>query len=232
MGTPLIQQRRGKGSIRYRANSHKWVAKAKHRLGEGVVVDLVHCPGHDAPLAKIKYKDGKIGYIIACEGLAVGTKIDCSESAKIGLGNTMLLSNVPIGQLIYNIESTVGDGGKFIRSSGGFGRVLSKSGSKVKVMMPSKKEKIFNAKCMATIGTVAGAGRKEKPILKAGKRFHAAKARGLLYPRVSGVAMNAFDHPFGSGRGRHAGKSKISPRFAPPGRKVGKFHSRRTGKKK
>jgi len=232
MGTPLIQQRRGKGSIRYRAPSHNWVAEAKHRIGEGVVMDLVHCPGHDAPLARIKYKDGKVGHVIACEGLSVGTNINCSESAETKLGNTMILGNVPIGQLVYNIESNVGDGGKFIRASGGFGRVLAKVGGKVKVMMPSKKEKIFNSKCMATIGTVAGAGRKEKPFMKAGKKFYAAKARGLLYPRVSGVAMNAFDHPFGSGRGRHAGKSKISPRFAPPGRKVGKFHSKRTGKKK
>jgi len=57
-------------------------------------------------------------------------------------------------------------------------------------------------------------------------------ARNKLYPQTSGVAMNAVDHPFGSGRGRHKGKPTIPPRFAPPGRNVGKLHARRTGVRK
>jgi len=67
---------------------------------------------------------------------------------------------------------------------------------------------------------------------KAGKNYHAMHARNKLYPRTSGVAMNAVDHPFGSGRGRHVGKPKTPPRGAPPGRNVGLIRSRRTGRKK
>ena len=98
--------------------------------------------------------------------------------------------------------------------------------------MPSKKEKEFNANCRATIGVVAGGGRLEKPFLKAGKKWHAKRARGKLYPVTSAVAMNAVEHPFGSGRGRHMGKPNVAPRHAPPGRKVGLVRPRRTGRKR
>ena len=97
--------------------------------------------------------------------------------------------------------------------------------------MPSKKQKQFHPNCRATVGVIAGSGKGEKPILKAGKRHHMMKARNKLYPQTSGVAMNAVDHPFGSGRGRHKGKPTIAPRFAPPGRKVGMIRARRTGRK-
>ena len=80
------------------------------------------------------------------------------------------------------------------------------------------------------LGKIAGSGKKEKPLVKAGKKYHIMKAKGKLYPRTSGVAMNAVDHPFGSGRGRHAGKPLTAPRFAPPGRNVGKIKAKRTGK--
>jgi large subunit ribosomal protein L2 len=95
-------------------------------------------------------------------------------------------------------------------------------------MMPSKKEKEFNPMCRATIGMIAGAGRLEKPILKAGKRWHIKKSKGKLWPRTSAVKMNAVDHPFGSGRSKNP-KSKVPKRNAPPGKKVGLLSARRTG---
>jgi len=99
-------------------------------------------------------------------------------------------------------------------------------------VLPSKKQKSFLPECRATIGIISGSGKKEKPFVKAGTRHHLMRAKGKLYPRTSGVAMNAVDHPFGSGRGRHIGKSQIAPRFAPPGRKVGMIRARRTGRRK
>ena len=82
------------------------------------------------------------------------------------------------------------------------------------------------------VGVVAGGGRPDKPFVKAGKRWHAMKARNKLYPITSAVAMNATDHPFGSGRGRHKGKPSVPPRHAPPGRNVGLIRARRTGMKR
>ena len=107
-----------------------------------------------------------------------------------------------------------------------------KSPKSITVELPSKKQKTFLPDCRATIGVIAGSGKQEKPFVKAGTRYHAMKAKGKLYPRTSGVAMNAVDHPFGSGRGRHMGKSQIPPRFASPGRKVGMIRARRTGRRK
>ncbi len=97
--------------------------------------------------------------------------------------------------------------------------------------MPSKKEKMFNLKCRATIGVIAGAGRMEKPIVKAGKKHYMKKAKNKLWPRTSAVKVNVIDHPFGSGRGKNP-KSKIAKRNAPPGKKVGHIRPRKTGKKR
>ena len=97
--------------------------------------------------------------------------------------------------------------------------------------MPSKKEKKFNGNCRAIIGVVAGAGRLDKPLVTAGKKYHIAKSKSKLWPRTSAVKMNVIDHPFGSGRAKNP-KSKVAKRNSPPGRKVGLLRPRRTGRKK
>ena len=50
------------------------------------------------------------------------------------------------------------------------------------------------------IGIVAGGGRTDKPILKAGVAHfkYRTKRRGV-WPRIRGVAMNPVEHPFGGG---------------------------------
>jgi large subunit ribosomal protein L2 len=99
------------------------------------------------------------------------------------------------------------------------------------IELPSKKKKSLHPTCRVTIGVPAGEGRNEKPWIKAGRKWHAMHRRGKLYPRTSGVAMNAYDHPFGSGYSG-LGKHKSVSRHAPPGRKVGSISPRRTGKKR
>ena len=125
-----------------------------------------------------------------------------------------------------------GDGGKFVRSSGSFAKVISRIGNKVIVRLPSRKEKEFNVECRACIGTIAGGGRKEKPILKAGNAMRAKRARNKLYPRVSPNSMSAIAHPFGNTRSLRKSKAKPISRNAPPGRKVGAVAARRTGRRK
>lgn len=238
MGKRIISQRRGAPKTRYRAPSHRYLAEAKHHqvtntnVNFGTVVDIVHSVSHTAPLAKIKYDDGTEGYIQASERMSVGDVIAIGKSATVTEGNTVPLMNIPEGTSVYNIESQPGDGGKFVRASGTFAKVAAKVGNKVVIKFPSKKQKEFDGQCRATVGVVAGGGRLEKPIVKAGNRWHMLRARGKLYPIVSAVAMNANEHPFGSGRGRHMGKPSIAPRFAPPGRKVGQVGARRMGRKR
>ena len=91
---------------------------------------------------------------------------------------------------------------------------------------------MFLPDCRAAIGIIAGAGRLEKPFLKAGTRFKKMRARNKLYPKVCGISMNAVDHPFGDKCSHIKGRPTLSPRSAPPGRKVGKIAPRRTGKKR
>ncbi len=237
MGKPLIQQRRGKGSARYKARSKRYVGRVFHLKNtkdklEGSVLDIVNCAGHYAPLAKVKYENGEDSLMFAPEGMKVGDKITAGNKDNIKQGDVVNLRNIPEGTLIYNIESQPGDGGKFCRTSGTFGRLLTRTGKNVTIMLPSKKEKMFSSKCRANIGIIAGAGRKEKPFIKAGKMYMAKRARNKLWPSVSGNSMNAVDHPFG---GSSSNRNKIprqSSRHAPPGRKVGSLAPRRTGKKR
>jgi large subunit ribosomal protein L2 len=233
MAKRIIVQARGRGGPRYRVRRKAFSIRPRYPLdllGEGTVVKMVNSLGHSAPLAKIRYNKG-IFFMPAFKGMVEGQKIEF-ESGNIVPGNILRLKDIPVKNLIYNIESRPGDGGVFIRTGGNSGVVNRTSEAGVFILMPSKKEKEFNPKCRATIGVIAGGGRLDKPIIKAGKNYHIKKSKGgKLWPRTSAVKMNAIDHPFGSGRGKRI-KSKIAKRNAPPGARVGLLRPRRTGHKR
>jgi large subunit ribosomal protein L2 len=232
MGKRIITQARGHGSFSYRVrrNAFRFRLKYPRELaGEGVVSQLFHSAGHSAPLAKIRYDKGMF-YIPACKGMVEGQKIIFGGN-EIKEGNILQLKDIPIKTFIYDVEARPGDGGVFIKTAGSYAVVSRIIGENIFVMMPSRKEKKFNPKCRAIIGNIAGAGRLDKPLIKAGKSFYIKKSRNKLWPRTSAVKMNAIDHPFGSGRGKRI-KSKIAKRNAPPGARVGLIRPRRTGRKK
>ncbi len=235
MGKRIISQRRGRGTRRfialpYSAGNPRHKALGQSEVLFGTVLDIIHSPAHSCPLMKVRYEDGEQVLLQASEKTAVGDVIATGRAAPIQEGNTLPLASIPDGTSIFNIEQSPGDGGKFVKASGTFAKILVKVGDTVTVKLPSKKDKIFSAQCRATIGIIAGGGRLEKPMMKAGRNWHAKRARGKLYPVTSAVAMNANEHPFGCGRGRHMGKPSIAPRNAPPGRKVGQVRARRTGR--
>ncbi|MFW6230500.1 MAG: 50S ribosomal protein L2 [Nanoarchaeota archaeon] len=237
MGKNLIQQARGKGSMRYRAPGFRYRGSVSHKAlrqetVSGTVVDLVKCPGHTAPLAQLEFQDGDLSLIVAPEGVKIGDIVSVGNDAELTCGNTLPLSQIPEGALIHNIEGSPGDGGKFVRASGVFAKVSSQQGDAVAVVLPSKKIKKFSPSCRATIGVVAGGGRLEKPFAKAGTKFFAMRARNKLYPTVSGNAQNAVDHPMGNSRAQRKSKNKPAPKNAPPGRNVGMIRPRHTGRNK
>jgi large subunit ribosomal protein L2 len=237
MGKNLIQQARGKGSPRYRAPSFRYVGQGKYAQfnGEkliGKIIDLLDSQGHNAPLAQIKYENGLTSLIQAPEGVRVGDEVQIGTNAEVKKGNTVPLKNIPEGTTVYNIESNPGDGGKFVRSSGGFAKIISKIDRVVVVEMPSSKRKEFLADCRATIGIIAASGRKEKPFLKAGKKHFAMKAKNKLFPSVSGSSQNSVDHPFGGSSSASKSGPTQAARNAPPGRKVGKIAPKKTGKRR
>lgn len=241
MGKRIITQRRGRGTMTYTANSHLSKGKTSYRMLDdiektnkvgGIIADLIHCGNHNAPLAVIKYETGEVTLTPAVNGVYVGQEVESGTNANVAKGNTMPVKNIPEGTDICYIESVPGKG-SFCKSAGSFAKVVQRTPTGVTIRFPSsRKEKILNPECRATIGVVAGSGKRDKPFVKAGPVHHKMRTKGQLYPKTSGVAMNAVDHPFGSGRGRHVGKPKTAPKHAPPGRNVGLIKARRTGRRR
>lgn len=228
-----------KSSKVFRAPTHRAIQAIKYiPLSDtpkltGVVQEITHEPGRGAPIAKIKYENNIVKYQIVTESTHVGKQIEVGPRAELDIGNVLPLIRIPEGIPICNIEGNPGDGGKFIRSSGCYGTIQSRSREKVVVRLKSGLLRAFNPLCRATIGIVAGGGRPEKPFVKAGNKHHLMRAKGIKWPVVSGVAMNACSHPHGGGSHQHIGKKgSCVSRNAPPGRKVGLIAARRSGRKK
>jgi large subunit ribosomal protein L2 len=233
MGKRLIHQKRGAGRPRYLSPSHRHLSEARHPtyLGPVQVVDIEHAPGRSTPLAKIRLPDGKDVYILPHEGLRVGQTLHYMQEPTIEKGYTTLVSKVPEGTPVFNMESTPGDGGKFVRSGGSYATVVGHSARGSVVQMPSGQLKRVHPLCRVTIGNAAGGGRGDKPYLKAGKKYHAFKSRANRFPVVRGVAMNPVSHPHGGGSHNYPGGPTSKKRGTPPGANVGKIAPKRTGKK-
>jgi len=226
MGKNLIQQARGKGGPAYRARSFMYAGDAKLRpepktLTKGKITNIIKCAGHTAPLIEIKYEDGIQIIMPAPEFVRLGDNVEAGPGSQIQAGNILQLREIPEGTPIFNIESQPGDGGKFCRTGGSTAKLLSKTEKYATIILPSKKEKIFPITCRACIGVIAGGGRLEKPMLKAGVKHFRKRMTNKRWPNPSAAAQNAVDHPFGNKRTSRKAKNKAVGRFAPPGRKVG-----------
>ncbi len=230
MGKRIIQQARGRGSLTYRVRKqayNKTISYPSTEMqGEAKIISILHSAAHSAPLAKIQI-NAETFYNPAFNSAFVGQVVSLGGEAKPG--NILFVKDIPQGARIYNIERNPGDGGKMIRTAGSSAVVTKKlDNSRVVVTMPNKKVVTLHENCRATIGVIAGDGRKLKPFVTAGRKHYKMKARNKFWPRTSAVKVNAVDHPFGSGRGKRP-KPKIAQRNAPPGRKVGHIRPRRTG---
>jgi len=213
---PIVRAR-GKGGPRYLAPSHRFTTKYDYPFFTtekvyGKVVDIVDAVERNTPLALIEFENGIKWYQIAPEGLKTGDII--SINGEPTLGSVMMLKDIPEGTKIYGIERYPGSGPKFCRSAGSFGIIIGKSLNSVKVLLPSQKVVELDPRCRASIGVPAGYGHKEKPFLKAGKKFHAMRARNKRWPIVSPTKMNAVDHPWG-GKSKRPKKSKQVSARAP-----------------
>ena len=231
MGKRLIPQRRARGGSHYRSPSHRHVddIRIPHYEAEGTIKDLIQAPGRTSPLAVIDF-EGKKSYQLAVEGTRVGQKIELGGT-EVRVGNILALANIPEGTLVNNIEGQPGDGGKFVKTAGASALVVSR-GKVVVLNMPSGELKEFNPACRAAIGVVAGGGRIDKPLGKAGKNFHTLRSRSVANKKTKGVAMNAVDHPNGGGSHPHVGGPNCHGRNAPPGQKAGFIAPKKKVKRK
>jgi large subunit ribosomal protein L2 len=148
-------------------------------------------------LALLFYENGKKRYIIAPRGLSIGSKIVAGDNVPITKGNSLPLSQIPLGTLIHNIEIIPGRGGQLVRAAGAAAQILAASGDYVTLKLPSSEVRAFPKNCFATVGQVSNIDANR---IKKGK---AGKSRWLgRRPTVRGVVMNPCDHPHGGGEGR------------------------------
>jgi len=244
MGRVVRAQRRGSGSIFVSHTKHrKGAAKLRkldyaerHGYIRGVVKEIIHDPGRGAPLARVHFRN-PYHYrvdketLVAVEGMYTGQFVYHGKKAQLAVGNVLPVEVLPEGTIISSVECRTGDLGKYARTSGTYATVVAHNDDgKTRIKLPSGSKKVIPSDCRATIGIVAGGGRIEKPILKAGRAYHKYKAKRNSWPRVRGVAMNPVDHPHGGGNHQHIGHASTVKRSAPPGAKVGLIAARRTGR--
>ncbi|MGC9362288.1 MAG: 50S ribosomal protein L2, partial [Candidatus Syntrophosphaera sp.] len=164
------------------------------------VASIEYDPNRTARIALLHYVDGEKRYILAPEGLAVGSKVMSGPEAQISLGNALPLEFIPMGSTVHNIELKKGRGGQIARSAGAYGQVVAKDGDYVHVKMPSNDVHLVRKECLATLGQVSNIDHSLIQIGKAGRNRWKGRR-----PRVRGVAMNPVDHPMGGGEGKASG---------------------------
>jgi len=245
MGRVIRSQRKGAGSV-FKAHTHHRKGAAKLRALDyserngylrGVVKEIIHDPGRGAPLAHVVFRDPyryrlKHETFLATEGMYTGQFVYCGKNANLAIGNVLPLTSLPEGSIVCNVEEKVGDRGSLARASGNYALVIGQNPEiqKTRLRLPSGAKKVISSHCRAMVGIIAGGGRTDKPIMKAGRAYHKFKAKRNCWPYVRGVCMNPVDHPHGGGNHQHIGKPSTIRRDAPPGRKVGLIAARRTGR--
>jgi large subunit ribosomal protein L8e len=245
MGRVIRAQRKGAGGIFKSHTKHrKGAAKLRavdyaerHGFIKGVVKEIIHDPGRGAPLARVVFRDPyryklKTETFIAPEGMFTGQFVYCGQKASLQIGNVLPVGAMPEGTVVCNVEEKVGDRGSLARSSGNYATVVSHNvdTKKTRIKLPSGAKKVLSSASRAVVGIVAGGGRIDKPMLKAGRAYHKYKVKRNSWPIVRGVAMNPVEHPFGGGNHQHIGKPSTVSRYKSAGRKVGLIAARRTGR--
>jgi len=195
----------GRRSMRYIGGGHKQhyriidFKRDKHDV-EATVVSIEYDPNRTAFIALLNYADGEKRYIIAPQGLQVGTKVISGLSVAPEIGNATQMKSIPLGTVIHNIEMQPGQGGKLIRSAGTSAQLANKEEKYAVLKMPSGELRKVLINCFATVGVVSNSDHNLETAGKAGTTRH----KGIR-PRVRGVAMNPVDHPMGGGEGRSSG---------------------------
>jgi len=162
--------------------------------------------------------------------MSTGQFVYCGKRAVINVGNVLPLSALPEGTIVCNVEEKSGDRGTLARTSGNYATVIGHDNDGTsRLRLPSGAKKSVSSEARATVGIVAGGGRIDKPLLKAGRAHHKFKVKRNSWPRTRGVAMNPVDHPHGGGNHQHIGHASTVARSSVPGQKAGLIAARRTG---
>lgn len=193
---------RGIITCRHRGGGHKRLYRQidfrRDKIGvPAKVVKIEYDPNRNARIALLRYEDGEKRYIIHPRGLNVGDIIQSDLNAKILIGNSLPLRNIPLGAEVHNVEFQPGSGGQLARSAGAMVEILAKEGDFVTIRLPSKEIRLVSKNCWATIGQVGNIEAYNLTLGKAGRTRWLGKR-----PTVRGSVMNPVDHPHGGGEGR------------------------------
>jgi len=218
----------GKITVRHRGGGAKQAYRLIDfkRTKDGIpakVSTIEYDPNRSAYIALVVYADGEKRYIIAPVGLKVGDVIVSGADADIKVGNTLPISNIPLGSTIHNIELQVGKGAQLVRSAGSSAQLMAKEGEYAQVRLPSGEVRYIRLNCRATIGTVSNVTHDIVNIGKAGRKRHLG-----FRPTVRGSVMNPNDHPHGGGEGK-APVGHASP-MTPWGKPALGYKTRKTKK--
>ncbi len=205
----------GKMTLRYMGGGHK----RRYRLIDfkrdkdgvpAVVKSIEYDPNRSARIALVVYSDGEKRYIIAPVGIKPGQTIKSGKNVAPEIGNTLFLSDIPLGTVVHNIELKPGKGASMARSAGSYAQLTSREGKYASVKLPSGEIRMVLVTCRATVGTVSNPDHSLEVSGKAGRSRWLGRR-----PRVRGVAMNPVDHPMGGGEGRASGGHPRSRKGVP-----------------
>ncbi len=158
---------------------------------------LEYDPYRTAFIALLLYRDGERRYILCSKNIKVGDEIIASENAALKEGNRLLLKNIPVGYLVYNVELSKGKGGQLARSAGSYAEVLAQENGFTNLKLSSGKNRKIHWNNFASLGQVSNPDHNLVTIGKAGRSRHLG-----IRPTVRGSVMNPCDHPYGGGEGR------------------------------
>ena len=202
---------RGRVTSRHRGGGHKRMIRIvdfkRDKLDVAAkVIAIEYDPNRSARLALLEYADGEKRYIIAPIGLNVNDEVMASKTAEAKVGNATILSNIPAGIPIHNVELKRGSGATIARSAGNSCIIMAKEGGYAQVKLPSGEIRMIDLECMATIGQVGNIEHETISIGKAGRSSWMG-----IRPYSRGVAKNPHDHPMGGGEGKASGGLPRSP---------------------
>jgi large subunit ribosomal protein L2 len=194
----------GKITIRHQGGGHKQKIRMvdfdrRDKMDIPAKVEsLEYDPGRSAFISRLAYRDGEKRYILAPDGVKVGTMVVTSNRAEIHPGNRMMLVNIPIGTYVHDVEILGQGGGRMVRAAGAYAIVQSQDVDYTLLKLPSSEIRKIPNQAFATVGQVSNVDWMYVRIGKAGRTRH----RGIR-PSVRGKAMNPIDHPHGGGEGHN-----------------------------
>ena len=195
----------GRITTRFRGGGHKQryriIDFKRDKIGiPAQVASVEYDPNRTARIALLHYADGEKRYILAPDGLSVGSTLIASRNADIKPGNSLTLRYIPPGTAIHNVELKKGKGGQLVRSAGVSAQLMAKDAVWAQVRLPSGEIRKVHLDCRATVGQVSNADHNHISLGKAGRSRWLGRR-----PHNRGVTMNPVDHPMGGGEGRTSG---------------------------